>query len=226
MMFTRLAILSSFLAACGGGGTGEATSEITGTTTYRDAETDLDGNPSEPAAPSGSVRVLVTVEGEGTLPEIDPECALDPAGRFEVHYTAAAQVTGDAAYAALFGEGSGQFVTPSGCEIPELTVGVITGVTIRGELTATTETCETYCAASARADAETSCGSTASAAECRAEAEATAEAACMTACTTQTDVIVAETSIGAGSFGELDADALRAAAFGDFEANLEFDHME
>jgi hypothetical protein len=223
----RFALLS-LLVACGGGdGTGEASSEVTGAATYRDAETDLDGNATDPAAPpSQSVRLLVTIEGEGTLPEIDPECALDPAGRFEAHYTGTAELSGDAAYAALFGETSGQFVTPSGCEIPDLTVGLITGVTIRGELTATTENCDTYCSAEARADAEASCGATSSAAQCRTDAEAAGKATCVTECTTQTDVIVAETTISATALGDLDADALRAAAFGDLEANLVFDRME
>jgi hypothetical protein len=39
-------------------------------------------------------------------------------------------------------------------------------------------------------------------------------------------VIVAEASLSASLLGDLDADSLRAAAMGDFAANLTFDHME
>jgi hypothetical protein len=38
--------------------------------------------------------------------------------------------------------------------------------------------------------------------------------------------IVAEVSLAASLLGDLDAEALRAAALGDFSADLTFDHME
>ena len=226
MKLSKLTFVSLFVAACGGGGDGEATSEVTGAATYRDAQTDKQGSPQEPATPSGQMRIFVTLEGEGTMPQIDPQCSLDPAGQFEARYTGTAQLSEDAAYAALFGESTAQLVTPSGCEIPDLTVGVITDIRVRGELTATAQNCETYCAAEARAEAEQTCGASPSAAECRTNAEATGQAQCMTTCSPETHVIVAETSIAAGALGNLDADALRAAAFGDFQADLVFDRTE
>src|SRR5687768_10743848 len=143
MKLSNLTFVSLFVAACGGGGDGEATSEVTGAATYRDAETDKQGNPQEPALPaSQSMRVFVTAEGQGTLPEVDPQCALDPAGQFEARYTSTANVSDDAAYAALFGASSARLVTPSGCEIPALTVGAITGVRVRGELTVSAPSCQ------------------------------------------------------------------------------------
>jgi hypothetical protein len=39
-------------------------------------------------------------------------------------------------------------------------------------------------------------------------------------------VIVAETSLVASLFGDLDGEALQAAALGDFTADLTFDRME
>jgi hypothetical protein len=227
MKITKLSFLSLVVAACGGGSDGEATSEVTGAATYRDAATDHQGNPQLAAAPaSQNIRVFVTVEGQGELPELDPECALDTAGQFEARYTGTAQLADDAVYAALFGESSGQIVTPSGCEIPDLTVGLITDVRVRAELTATAPNCDAYCSAEARADAEESCGASPSAAECRVNAEASGKAQCVASCSPQTHVIVAETSLAASALGDLDADALRAAAFGELQANLVFDHVE
>ncbi len=218
-----------FLSACtaDGDGGGDDGTAVTGQAVYRDAGTNRDGTAAEPAAPPAQeATVTIVVEGQGDIPEIDPQCALDPAGAFEAHFLGDAAISDDGAYAGAIGDGAVEIVTPSGCEIPDLTVGVITDVTVRAELAATTQNCETYCAASARADAEAECGADPGAAECRAAAEADAQAACTTTCTTETDVIVAEVSIGASALGELDADALRAAALGELSAELVFDHME
>lgn len=217
-----------FMCACtGGDGSGDADTEVAGAAVYRDATTDHDGNATEPAAPPAQeATITIVVEGTGEIPELDPQCALDPTGAFEAHFLGEASLSEDGAYLAAVGEGAAQIVTPSGCEIPDLTVGVITDVTIRAELEATTQNCQTYCAASARADAEAECGASPSDAACRAEAESQAEAACTTTCTSQTDVIVAEVSLGASALGELDADALRAAALGELHADLVFDHTE
>ena len=165
----------------------------------------------------------MTIKGSATIPQVDPQCVTDPAGKFEARYAGTASI-GDDLYAASFARGS--IVTPSGCEIPELTVGVVTDIVIRGELEATTQNCQTYCEASARADAEAQCGATASAAECRAQAESATAAQCMTTCTTQRTKIVAETTIGVSSLGSVDADALRSATFADLEAKLVFDVLE
>ena len=78
----------------------------------------------------------------------------------------------------------------------------------------------------ARADAEAQCSTAPDRASCWANAEGAAKASCMTSCTTQSTTIVAETTIGGSALGELDADAIRAAAFGDVTANLTFDTLE
>jgi hypothetical protein len=223
----RLTMVSLF-AACGGGGDGgEGTAEVAGVATYRDATTTHDGQARDPEAPPAqSMRVRVVVEGQGTLPEVDPRCALDPAGQFEARYAGTTSLSNDGIYATALAAGTAELVTPSGCEIPDLIVGFVTDVRVRGELSVTTENCQTYCAAAARAEAEQSCGASANAAACRAEAEASGEASCMTTCTTQTHVIVAETSLGATAVGQLDVIQLRAAALGQIEADLVFDHLE
>lgn len=216
-----------FCACTADDGSGEADTEVAGAAVYRDATTDHDGNAREPAAPPAQeATITIVVEGSGEIPQIDPQCALDPAGAFEAHFLGEMALSEDGAYLAAVGDGAVQIMTPSGCEIPDLTVGVVTDVTIRAELAATTQNCQSYCQASARADAEAECGASASDAACRAQAEAEAEAACTTTCTTQTDVIVAEVSLGASALGELDADALRAAALGELHADLVFDHAE
>jgi hypothetical protein len=224
---TRLTLLSCCLFACGGGDGSEPSTNVTGQAVYRDSSTDHAGIEQAPAAPPAQgATITIVVQGTGDIPTIDPQCALDPSGSFEAHYLGTLNLSDDDVYASSFGDAATQIQTPSGCEIPDLTVGVITDVRIRGELVANTQNCQTYCAATARANAEESCGATASSAECRATAETEATAACTTTCTTETHVIVAETSLVASLFGDLDARALRAAALGELEANLTFDHME
>jgi hypothetical protein len=165
----------------------------------------------------------MTVTGTGTLPQVDARCALDPAGQFQATFVSTAS-SENGGYVAAFG--SGTIATPSGCELPDVSGMVITGVKIRAELEANSQNCESYCSASARADAEAQCGANASSASCRESAETEAKASCTTTCTTQKDKIVAETTIGVAALGDLDFDGLRAAAFGDVEANLTYDHME
>lgn len=227
MAIYRFTTLSLMLVACGGGGEGGGETNVTGQAVYRDAATDHTGAQAEPAAPPAQgAKLSIVVEGSGDLPELDPQCSLDTAGFFEAHYLGTLNLSDDSVYASSFGSAAGEIVTPSGCEIPELTVGVITDVRIRAELAATTQNCETYCAAAARAQGEETCGATASSATCRVEAEASGQAACTTTCTTNTHVIVAETSLVASLFGDLDGEALQAAALGDFTADLTFDRME
>jgi hypothetical protein len=219
-------LASTFVFGCAADES-ETAASLTGTAMYRDATTDHDGA-SQPAAtpPPQSAQISIVVKGTGTIPEIDPQCALDPAGQFEAHYLSTMSVNDGDVYSATVAEGSGQLQTPSGCAIPELTVGVITDVVVRGELAINTTNCETYCAAQARADGEAQCGASATAANCRAQYEAQATAACQTTCTTQAHAIVAEVSLTASLLGTLDADALRAAALGDLTADLTFDHLE
>ena len=205
----------------------ESSAALSGTATYRDATTDHSGA-VKPAStpPPQSARISVVVKGTGTIPQIDPQCALDPAGAFEAHYLSTMSVSDGEAYSSTIASGSGQIQTPSGCAIPNLTVGVITDVVVRGELSINTTNCETYCSADARADGEAQCGATATAATCRAQYETQAKAQCQQTCTTRAHAIVAEVSLTASLLGDLDADALRAAALGELQANLTFDHLE
>jgi hypothetical protein len=215
---------SLILVGCTGDGEGEGGTSVSGQAVYRDATTDHSGTQRSPSAPPAQeAKLSMTIKGSGTIPQVDPQCVTDPAGKFEARYAGTAAI-GDDAYLASFASGS--IVTPSGCEIPELTVGVVTDIVIRAELQATTQNCQTYCEASARADAESQCGATASAASCRAQAESSATAQCMTTCTTQRTKIVAETSVGVSSLGSVDANALRSATFADLEAQLVFDALE
>jgi len=204
---------------------GDADASVAGQAVYRDSTTDHDGAPAQPATPEPQpVEVTLVIEGTGTIPDPDPQCAIDPAGAFQATFDGSATLSDGGAYLAALGEGT--ITTPSGCAIPDLTVGVITDVRVRAAITATTENCQSYCEASARADAEAECGATASAAECRAAAEADAVASCTTECTSETHQIVAEVSLAASLLGDLDADALRAAAFGELTADLTFDTIE
>jgi len=221
-----LAVASTLLAgACTSESDGGAS--LSGSAVYRDAATDHGGATQPPSTPPPqSARVTITVKGSGQIPNVDPQCALDPAGQFEATYLSTMSVTDGNVYSATVASGSGAIETPSGCAIPDLTVGLITDVVIRSELSITTQNCDTYCSASARADAEAQCGATATAVSCRADAEASAMAQCQTTCTTKAHSIVAEVSLAASLLGELDANALRAAALGELTANLTFDHLE
>lgn len=207
--------------------TSSSTGEIMGTAVYRDSMTDHAGAPQQPAAPPPqSANVSIVIKGSGTIPQVDPRCATDPVGAFEAHYAGSAQLANDRAYTAAIASGAGSLTTPSGCAVSNLTVGAISDVVVRAALAVNTENCQTYCAASARADAEAQCGSTADQATCRADAESSAAAACQTTCTTQAHSIAAEVSLGAAALGQVSADQLQAAAFGDLSANLTFDHLE
>ena len=201
--------------------------QVMGQAVYRDAATDPSGAPQQPATPPPqAIAIQVTVKGTGSIPQIDPRCATDPVGAFEAHYTASAQMSSSSAYAAALSNGT--LTTPSGCAVSSLQVSAITDVVIRGQLSITTENCQTYCAASARADAEAQCGASPGAATCRANAESTLSAQCQTTCTTQAHSIAAELDLGASALGsgQLSADELKGAAFADLSAKLTFDHLE
>ena len=204
-----------------------ASTQVMGQAVYRDAHTDHSGATQQPAAPPPqTANLTVTVKGTGTIPQLDPRCATDPVGAFEAHYAGSASMSDGSAYVAAIASGSGKLTTPSGCAISNLTVGAITDVVVRAELSVNSENCQTYCAASARADAEAQCGSTADQATCRTDAESSAAAQCQTTCTTQAHSIVAQVSLGASALGKMSADQLQAAALGDLSADLTFDHLE
>ena len=194
---------------------------------YRDSQTQDNGTPQTPAAPPPqSAKFSIIIKGSGTIPQVDARCATDPAGQFVATYASTAQMSNDSTYLALIASGSGTITTPSGCTISNLTVGAVTDVEVRGELAITTENCNTYCAASARADAEQQCGATPDQATCRTSAETQLAATCNTQCTTQSHSIVAHVSLGAAALGQVTASQLKAASFGNLEANLTFDHLE
>jgi len=227
MSKTHLIVIASALAFGCTSNESQSSSSLSGNAAYRDATTDHDGATKPAATPAPqSANVTIVVKGTGTIPQIDPQCALDPAGQFEAHYLSTMSVSDGEVYTASVAEGSGNIQTPSGCAIPKLTVGVITDVVVRGELTINTTNCEAFCSAQARADGEAQCGANASAAQCRAQYEAQASAQCQTTCTTKAHAIVAEVSLAGSLLADLDADALRAAALGDLTANLTFDHLE
>lgn len=218
-------LLASTLLACTSDG--DSNTSVTGQAVYRDAATDHSGVQQQPATPPPqSASVSIVVKGTGQIPQIDPKCALDPSGAFEAHYASTMNMANGSAYTSQVASGSGVIQTPSGCAIPDLTVSLVTDVVIRGELSITTQNCQTFCEANARADAEAQCGANASEASCRAQAESQLAGQCQTTCTTKAHAIVAEVSLGAALLGNIDADALRAAALGDLHANLTFDHLE
>src|SRR5688572_10072524 len=169
-------ILTSLLVACGGDGSDGGNTSVSGQAVYRDATTDHNGTPRSPSAPPAQeAKLSMTIKGSATIPQVDPQCITDPTGKFEARYLGTMSIDDDV-YVTQFASGS--IVTPSGCQIPELTVGVVTDIVVRAELNTTTQNCQTYCEASARADAEAQCGATASAASCRAQAESSATAQC------------------------------------------------
>jgi hypothetical protein len=200
--------------------------DVSGHAVYRDAATNADGSAHTAARPPAqAARVTLEIHGTGTMSGLDASCLDAASGQFRAVYHGDAQLAdGGAMTAAL--DAAGAITTPSGCTIPSLTVGAVTGVTVRAELDATTTNCQSYCDASARADAEAQCGSAADQASCRASAEASASASCRTTCTSQSHAIVAETSLGIATLGQLDADQLRAGAFGAMSADFTFDRLQ
>jgi hypothetical protein len=215
--FTLLFILAS----CANDDDSGGTTSVSGQAVYRDATTNHDGTQRAPSAPPAqSVKLTMTIKGTGETPQLDPQCLRDT-GTFEAKYAGNASLDDGGAYVASFA--SGAVTTPSGCELPELTIGIVTDIVVRAELATTTPNCQTYCDANARADAEAQCGPSAS---CRETAEASGSASCMTTCTSQRTKIVAETSLGVSSLGQIDANALRTATFADLEGKLVFTTME
>jgi hypothetical protein len=213
------------LAACTSSNTSSSSAQLTGNATYRDAHTDHTGAPAQPAKPAPQTAdVTIVVKGTATIPHVDARCATDPAGAFQAQYMSALDITNSAAYASAMGAGT--LTTPSGCTIDTLTGAVVTEVDIHAELDATTENCTTYCAASARADAEASCGATAADASCREMAEAQAAASCTSTCTQSSNRIAADLTLGAGALTHVDADSLRSGAFANLQGDLTFDHVK
>lgn len=221
---TKILLLAT-LGACATHGDA-STSQVTGAVTYRDATTSDSGQP-QPAAtpPAQTMSITLEVDGHGTIPMVDPQCATDPVGAFTAHYAGTAQLGSDGAYTTTSLAAAGALATPSGCAIQDLTVSAVTGAKLHAELAITSQNCQTYCAASARADAETQCATSQDAVSCRANAETSLAASCQSTCTTKAHAIAADAQLGADAFGGLDASQLQAAALGDMQATLVFDSM-
>jgi len=203
-----------------------------GVATYEDARTDSSGQPQQPATPepqpaNDPMRVEIRVEGMGTLDGLDPQCSLDGlSGAFDGLYTGQGSVDDDGVYVAGFASSTATFETPTGCEIPTLEIGTVTNVVVRGELSATTTNCQSYCSAKARSSAETECSGNNNEASCRATAESEYAASCQTQCTTTNHRIVAETQLSATAAAELSARNLSGAALGELFVDLTYDRIE
>ena len=219
-------------AACAGDEDATIDTTARGQATYRDAATDHDGAPRQPAAPpeqpdGDPMRIQITVEGTAEMPDLDPSCALDGAtGSFEGIFAGEASLGEDGAYVAGLASADALFSTGTGCEVPDLEITALSEVVVRGEISATTRNCETYCEAQARAHGEAECGAGADAAACRAEAESELAGSCQTECTTTAHAIVAETRLSVDAVAALSARGLTGAALGELEVDLQFERME
>lgn len=231
-MKTLFLLPIALLIACDSGGV-EGDTTASGQSYYKDADSDPDGSEREWATPepqSGGDSMVVTIEadGNGTFSLSDPECSLDGAtGAFEGLYEGEADIDSDGFYVASLASADAVFTTPSGCTIPSLTIDVVNEVVVRGELTTTTQNCETYCQAKARSYAESECEGDADEATCRSDAEAAYEGDCTTTCDDPTThVIVAETSLSTTAIADINSQALTGEGLGEVQADLTFDHME
>ena len=210
-------------------------SDASGNAAYRDARTDHDGNAAEPSAPapqedSSPMKVELQLSGTGSnLNSVDPTCVLDGVGgSFTGSIVGTGTIDDSGAYTSVLAQQDGTFTTPSGaCVLDEVDIATLTDVTVHAELQNTEPNCSTYCASSARADAEEQCGSDASDASCRADAEASAEASCKTECTgSTTRRIVADAHLSASEVATMNAGALGLTGVGEVTADLTFDHTD
>ena len=204
-------------------------SRPSGDMTYEDANTDTNGDPQDPSSPPAqNVEIEVRMSGDGTLSGLDPTCPDLGATQFEGFTSAVGQVDSSGAYIAGFTLVNAMFETPtSGCEIPDLTIGLMSDIEVRALLQTTTQNCETYCAAKARSHGEAECGVGPGQAQCRAQAEAEYSATCTTACSgSTTRRIVASASVGVATLTSINSRDLNSEGMGEFELDLTFDRIE
>lgn len=220
------------LLACGNDdqlAEGDSSSE--GEVTYRDAETEADGSPKEPAAPeedSGPpMWVEVVVDAAAELDVSDPSCSLDGLGNsLEVLYSGEAVINDDGTYVAVFSSSEAEIIGAPECTLPDLSISAVTGVSVQGWYETTTQRCETYCESSARAEAEQACEGSSDEASCRAEAEAEHEASCTTSCEdAETYAIFAEASLGADQVAEVSTNMVSGDGMGSISADLRFEAL-
>lgn len=224
---SRLIPLMLLLAACGGPDM-DAETTAEGACTYEDAEKTADGADQQAAAPESgsSFDIRLDVEGTGDLNVSDPQCSLD-GNAFEALYEGTGEVSGDGVYVASFASADAAFETPSGCEIPDAEVQVVTGVSVVATLENTASQCTTYCEAKARSTAESECSGDADEASCRADVEGEYTASCETACTDPETVgIIARADLGAAALADLAVSELSGSALGSLSVDLTFDHLE
>jgi len=225
---TRLSILIPLLFLGCDGPDEDAETTAEGAATYEDAETSPDGSARERSSPEQGTQMDVSLEVDGTgeLDVGDPSCSLD-GNSFDALYQGTGEVRSDGTYLASFASADATFETPSGCEIPDVDVGVVTGVEVVARIENTSQQCTTYCQAKARAWAESECESAEDQASCRSQAEASYQGSCETACEDpETYAIVARTSLGASALTSLAVDELSGAALGTLEVDLSFDRIE
>jgi hypothetical protein len=224
--------IAGSLAACDTSGSAEADGAVAGEATYEDAQTEHDGEPSEPARPGpqpGNEPLLIDVEvsGTGELSGLDPSCLDGATGSFSGLFFSEAELRADGLYTATLASSEAQFWTPSGCAIPDLEISAFTEVVVKGMLTSKSRNCEGYCEAKARKHAEAECGAAPGAAACRAEAEASYAASCQASCeSSETYAIVGRSRLGADALAALNAQSVTGRALGEVEINLTFDRLE
>lgn len=218
------ALAFSLAAGCGSGST-DADTATTGEARFADADTNADGSDREPARPESTFSVSVEIAGTGDLSGLDTTCLDGASGMFEGLLGGTAEVD-DGIYVAALAAGSAGFTTPSGCDIPDLEISALTEVVIRAELTATTTSCESYCAARARQSAEAECDGDGDQVACRGTAEGEYTASCEVACEQSEHRIVAETALSAAARTELAASQVTGSSLGTIEADLTFDRVE
>lgn len=237
----RLSTVFGILAAwmvfsgCGPSGGDEVSGDTvaSGKTAYEDSETDHDGMAQEPEAPapqpeSDPIQVEIVLSGTGDLGVVPSSCSLDQgAGQFTSLLSGTGEIDENGLYIAGFLSSEATFFSPSGCELPEVSVATLTSVEVVARLSNTQENCNSYCSAKARSQAEAECGSYPNDASCRVSAEADYTASCETTCNgASTRVIVARSSLSISAVATLNATALGVDGLGNIEVDLTFDHIE
>ncbi len=198
----------------------DAETESTGNAQYVESSQTAD----EPARPDGFF-VEVRAEGTGEFAVPGAECAADSVtGAFTALYEGNAEVNNDGTYVASMAVVEAQ--PPSGCDVPDLDVALVTDIVVRGEVQATTASCEAYCDSKGAAYADTECEGNADEATCRMETTTTYSSDCVVECDNDFVRMVAETSVTGTALSSLDLQSLSGAALGTITADLTFDRLQ
>lgn len=219
---------SLVLVGCGGESEDRADTRVQGSTSYRDA---TDRQPARPEPQP--IEIELRVAGSGTLTGLEsPECTIDGAsGAFTGLFEGSGSIDESGAFVATSSQAEAVFTTPTAsCEIPEVSMEVLTEVVLVAKLSNTQQNCQTYCGAKARSSAEASCEGSADEAGCRAEAESAYEASCTTACTGSTTrritaEVVIDAQTNAALLADLNARALGVSGLGDLAVDFTFEYV-